>query len=116
MDMANVQLVNSIFPSSEWAIAFPYANSIYTHDSFLKAVSKFPSFCNETNMSGWTLEQTCRRELATVFAHWTQETGYRSGDSSTWWTQGLYYIEEIQKNDYISTNWSANAWPPASGK
>ena len=53
---ANVQLVQSIFPASEWASAFPYANSVYTHEGLMRAVAKFPAFCNETNLDGWTLE------------------------------------------------------------
>lgn len=52
MSMANAQRVASIFPESQWASAFPYANSVYSYDDFLKAVAKFPAFCNETNVSG----------------------------------------------------------------
>lgn len=52
MSMANAKLVASIFPESQWSSAFPMANHVYTYQKFLKAVAKFPSFCNETNIPG----------------------------------------------------------------
>ena len=79
LNLTNVKRVKSIFKAEDWPGAFPYANSVYNYDDFLKAVGKFPAFCNETALQGWSLEDTCRRELATLFAHWGQETGYRSG-------------------------------------
>lgn len=115
LNMKNVQLVQSIFPASQWPVAFPHANSVYTYDDFLKAVGKFPTFCNDNNISGNTLEQTCKRELSTIFAHWGQETGKRDPNVGEFWTQGLYYVEEIAKNDYKSYNWSGTAWPPQAG-
>ena len=78
MSMKNVQLVNKIFPASKWSTAFPHANAVYTHDNFLKAVAKFPAFCNESNKQGSTIKETCKQELSTIFAHWGQETGKRS--------------------------------------
>ena len=93
MTLKNVQLVNSIFPEEDWDVAFPHAHSIYTHENFLKAVSRFPAFCNETSESTEddpnfedALEQTCKRELATLFAHWGQETGKRSPSDGEFWT------------------------------
>lgn len=74
----NVQMVESVFPASEWSTAFPYANSFYTYDEFLKGVAKFPMFCNETALN-WPLEKSCRKELANLFAHIGQETGKREG-------------------------------------
>ena len=68
LNFTNVQLVESILPESQWSIAFPYANSFYTYDAFLRGVAEFPAFCNETNL-GQTLELSCKKELATIFAH-----------------------------------------------
>lgn len=86
-------------------------------------MAKFPAFCNETNLSGWSLEDTCKRELATIFAHWTQETGARDPSKGEFWTQALYWVQEIRCNgthdptcDDITTNWSAKAWPATKGK
>ena len=46
-----------------------------------------------------------------MFAHWGQETGKRSPSDGEFWTQALYYVEEINKGDYKSWNWSNKAWP-----
>lgn len=70
LDRENVQRVMSIFSAADWTAGFPQADPIYTYDNFLRAVAKFPSFCGETNIAGQTVEQTCRRELASIFAHW----------------------------------------------
>ena len=120
----NVQRVKRVFPETQWPIAFPYANAIYTYENFLKAVAKFPAFCGETN-NGMDLDSACKRELAGIFAHWGQETGAREW-SNTYehWQQALYWIEEIRCSgtydntcEYKSTNWSAeqDAWPPQNG-
>ncbi len=66
----NVKRVQSIMNESDWDRGFPHANAIYTYDNFLKAVAKFPHFCNESNLSYYSLDEMCRRELATIFAHW----------------------------------------------
>ena len=95
LSMKNVQLVNDIFPEEYWDIAFPLADEVYTHENFLKAVAKFPAFCNETNLSDMSLEESCRKELSTMFAHWGQETGKRDPSEGDFWTQGLYYVDEI---------------------
>ena len=116
LDMKNVQLVQSIFSESDWDVAFSYRNPIYTYDNFLKAVAKFPKFCNDNNIPGNTMEETCRRELAAMFAHWGQETGLRQPPESEFWKQGLYYVEEITKSDYKSWEWGNNdKWPNQAG-
>lgn len=45
----NVNLVKSVFPASTYSDWFPSANSIYSYDSFLRAVAKYPAFCGEHN-------------------------------------------------------------------
>ena len=58
-------LPESIF--NEWTIN---ASDIYTYQNFLKAVAKFPAFCGESNgPRGYNENDTCKRELATLFAH-----------------------------------------------
>ena len=103
-------------PESEWSTVFPLANSIYSYEGFLKSVGKFPYFCDDVDAdSGMDLETACKKELATLFAHWTQETGLHddTGANGEEWTQALYHVEEINRGDYKSTNWSADAWPPS---
>ena len=116
LSMKNVQMVQSVFPESMWATAFPIANALYTCESFLQGVAKFPKFCNDNNIPGNTMEETCRRELAAMFAHWGQETGLRQPPESEFWKQGLYYVEEITKSDYKSWEWGNNdKWPNQAG-
>ena len=79
-------------------------------------MAKFPAFCRDNNISGNTLEQTCRRELSTIFAHWGQETGKRDPNLGDFWTQGLFYVEEIAKNDYKDVLWGNDVkWPNQPG-
>lgn len=85
MTLPNVERVQSIFSEADWDEGFPLADPIYTYDNFLKAVAKFPYFCNETNIDDQTLEETCKRELASIFAHWGQETGKRSPGEGLFW-------------------------------
>ena len=53
---ANVQRVQSILSQADWDRGFPHADAIYTYDNFLKAVAKFPSFCNESNKAEYSLD------------------------------------------------------------
>ena len=85
----NVERVKIIVDAAKWADLFPLANSIYSYTEFLKAVEQFPKLCGGD-------ELTCRKELATIFAHMTQETGYHSASNRVpEWQQGLYYVREI---------------------
>lgn len=54
----------------DWDEGFPLADPVYSWEGFLKAVAQFPHFCNENNLDGWTIDDVCKRELATIFAHW----------------------------------------------
>ena len=69
----------------------------YTYDNFLKAVAKFPSVCSlKTDLSN------CRTLLATMFAHFAQETGQHNLASGTpEWRQGLYHLEEVRLTPYL---------------
>ena len=88
-------------------------------------MAKFPNFCNETNngQGSQALDDTCKRELATIFAHWGQETGKRDPSDGEFWTQALYWVQEIRCNkdtnggvadpscDYKQGGWADDAWP-----
>ena len=115
--LSNVQRVQSVFSQADWDLGFPLADPIYTYENFLKAVAKFPYFCGESNLD-LSLEDTCRRELATLFAHWGQETGKRSPGEGEFWQQALFYVEEIRCKgttdpscDYKQGGWADDAWP-----
>lgn len=66
---------------------------------FLKAVAKFPQFCNEKADSyvEATLDEVCMIELTTIFAHMTQCSGepYNSMSFNITeddWLSGLVHI------------------------
>mmetsp|Transcript_10910 Transcript_10910/g.14710 ORF Transcript_10910/g.14710 Transcript_10910/m.14710 type:complete len:154 (+) Transcript_10910:41-502(+) len=66
-DQTNVSLVKTVFPSDKWDTNF---KEPYTYDNFLRAVAKFPKFCNEIP-TGSSVSQTdiCKREVAALLGH-----------------------------------------------
>jgi len=68
-----------------WNSFFPDALAEYTYDNFLRAVSKFPKFCNDALDSSTEakLLAACKLEIATFLAHMKHESG------------SLIYMEEI---------------------
>jgi chitodextrinase len=116
---ANVRRVESIMPESAWDYYFPRRAEEYSYVRFLKAVGKFPAFCADYN-DGRDADAICRKSLATMFAHFTQETG---GHTNWWeeeeWRQGLHYIREMGWNEDMANgygicdpdSWQAKTWP-----
>ena len=94
----NVKTVESILSHEKFQEIFPKANPSYTYTNFLKAVGKFPSVCKSVKL--------CKKTLATIFAHFEQETA------------GLFYLEEIAKSNYCATwsRWVKEAYPCSPGK
>ena len=97
---ANVKLLESFFSEDNFNYLFPKRNDIYTYDSFVKAVAKFPYFCGENYRDGATDQATCARELSSLFAHIVQETSYNSqweadNRGVDLYRQGLYWLEEV---------------------
>ena len=87
---ANTKLVESILNEKDWEFLFPQRHESYTYTNFLQAVSKFPGVCHPDS------EARCRLVLATMFAHFTQETGAHNPSGGVpQWRQGLHYIEEL---------------------
>ena len=79
----NTRLVEQILSQQDWDFFFPERDPAYTYTNFLKAVSKFPAVCQPDS------PEKCRRVLATMFAHITQETGEHSDISQLPpWRQG----------------------------
>lgn len=129
LDMDNVKLVQQFLEEDDWDYFFPMRNELYTLDGFFKAVGKFPAFCGENNREQSDLE-TCKREVATLFAHFVQESSYNSNwlvsQGTALFRQGLYYINELGCHpgsagegsaacNYIWGGWSNDAWPPQDG-
>lgn len=116
----NVKRVESIVPESSWNYMFSFANTAYTYTRFLRAVGKFKGFC-ATYTDGRNSDAICRKALATMFAHFTQETGAHAPNWSEEWLQGLYFVREYQctetgpgcgyNSECSATNWQTEKWP-----
>lgn len=68
----NVKRVEGIVKASDWEYLFPLRAQAYTYSNFLKAVGKFPALCQTYN-DGRDSDAICRKELATMFAHFAQK-------------------------------------------
>lgn len=116
---ANVRRVERIVSESDWNHLFPRRAPEYTYRHFLQAIGKFPAFCGDYD-DGRDAEVVCRKALATLFAHFTQETG---GHTDAWpepqWPQGLVYLRELgwsedMPNGYglcDTGTWQGQSWP-----
>ena len=90
-EQENVELVNKILDREFWNFLFPNRVRDYDYESFLGAVARYPAFCGEATSTGYSLEETCKRELSTLFAHMIFETGgYRERPA----TQNGYFDED----------------------
>ncbi|MBV4368636.1 glycoside hydrolase family 19 protein [Erwinia phyllosphaerae] len=122
---SNVQRVEKIIDAARWDYLFPRRDAAYTYDNFLKAVGKFPRLCGDYT-DGRDADQICRKTLATMFAHFSQETGEHNvhGDVPEW-RQGLHWVREMgwvegQPNGYNGEcnpdTWQGKAWPCGKDK
>lgn len=115
----NVQRVESIISEADWDYLFPRRAPKYTYTNFLRGIGKFPAFCGDY-ADGRDAEAICRKALATMFAHFTQETG---GHTAGWpepeWRQGLVYVRELGWSEDMANGyglcdpgtWQGNTWP-----
>ena len=91
----NVKRVETILSETQWDYTFTERHQDYSYTRFLRAVAKFSAFCG-TYSDGRDSDAICRKSLATMFAHFTQETGGHNPNSSTEeWRQGLVYLREL---------------------
>ncbi|HBN6065306.1 glycoside hydrolase family 19 protein [Enterobacter cloacae] len=121
----NVKRVEGILKESDWEYLFPLRAKDYSYSNFLKAVGKFPALCDTYN-DGRDSEAICRKELATMFAHFTQETGgHESWRPEPEWRQALVYVREMgwsegQKGGYNGECnpdvWQGQTWPCGKDK
>ncbi|MFM5687477.1 hypothetical protein ACET70_22085, partial [Aeromonas caviae] len=70
----NVKLVESLLSESQFNYLFPLRAPEYTYRGLLQAAAKFPALCSNYS-EGRDAEAICRKTLATMFAHFAQETG-----------------------------------------
>ena len=70
----NVKRVERIVSSTDWQTLFAIRDASYTYTRFLQAIAKFPAVCDDYS-DGRNADAICRKGLATMFAHFAQETG-----------------------------------------
>lgn len=121
----NVKRVESVVSEQDWDYLFPMRAPEYTYSNFLKAIGKFPAVCG-TYTDGRDSDAICRKSLATMFAHFAQETGgHESWRDIPEWRQALVYLREVgwvegQKGGYNGECnpdiWQGQTWPCGKDK
>jgi len=107
----NVKRVESIVSSGQWEYLFPQRSPEYTYENFLKAVGKFPAFCGDYS-DGRDSDMICKKSLATMFAHFTQETGgHTAGLEIPEWRQGLVHVREMGWNESMKGGYNSECNP-----
>jgi chitodextrinase len=84
-----------LLSSAKWDYYFGIREPSYTYTRFLQAVAKFPAVCGDYT-DGRDADAICRHSLATMFAHFAQETGEHNASLPIpQWRQGLKYLREL---------------------
>jgi chitodextrinase len=92
---ANVKRVERLMSSAKWDYYFSIREASYEYRRFLQAVAKFPAVCGDYS-DGRNADAICRHSLATMFAHFAQETGEHNASLPLpQWRQGLKYLREL---------------------
>jgi chitodextrinase len=117
---ANVRRVEAIVDASRFEYLFPLRAPEYTYRGFLQAVAKFPAVCDDY-ADGRDADAICRKTLATMFAHFAQETGaHESWRPIEEYRQALAYVREMGWNEGARDGyngeckvdgWIADTWP-----
>jgi len=108
---SNVKCVEGVVSASDWEFLFPQRTPEYTYTNFLKAVGKFPAFCGDYD-DGRDADKLCRTSLATMFAHFTQETGgHTAGLAVPEWRQGLVHVREMGWNEEMRGGYNSECNP-----
>lgn len=135
---ANVKRIQRVLPEGTFNAMFPRANlglgpaagnGPYSYYNFLKAAAMWPAFCNEAANAGVDLDTMCKKEMASMFAHFAQEVGEHDVHSIyPTWQQGLYHFVEMGCSDdptksgceyrggtCESSTWMGQTWPCPAG-
>ncbi|HVI54037.1 MAG TPA: glycoside hydrolase family 19 protein [Luteibacter sp.] len=116
----NVRRVEAIVDEARFDYLFPLRAPEYTYRGFLQAVAKFPAICDDYT-DGRDAEAICRKTLATMFAHFAQETGaHESWRPIEEYRQALAYVREMgwsegahdgYNGECKVEGWIAETWP-----
>jgi len=91
----NVKRVEFILSEENYEDLFPRRHPGYTYKRLLQAIGKFPAICSYVGQEEKS-DAICRKTLATMFAHFTQETGNHNPSDKEYdeWRQGLSVVRE----------------------
>ena len=91
----NVKRVEFILSEENYEDLFPRHHPSYTYRRLLQAIAKFPAVCSYVGREEES-DAICRKTLATMFAHFTQETGAHNPSDKEFdeWRQGLNVVRE----------------------
>jgi len=91
----NVKRVEFILSEENYEDLFPRRHPSYTYKRLLQAIAKFPAICAYVGREDQS-DAICRKTLATMFAHFTQETGNHNPSDKEYdeWRQGLNVVRE----------------------
>lgn len=117
----NVRRVERLLTANDWQLLFPMRDASYSYTRFLQAVAKFPAICGDYG-DGRNADAICSKGLATMFAHFVQETGaHDPGSPTQQWRQGLYFLREAGCSDSGTacgynaecspSTWQGQTWP-----
>jgi len=128
---ANVRRIIRMMDEDQFEYLFYMRRPPYTYIDFIKAAAKWPRFCGEmseahtlidTTDKSAAMDTSCKGEMASMFAHFSQEVGAHTGGEE--WREGLYFSEEIGCENGVCiaynapcTNgtWTQFAYPCGSG-
>jgi chitodextrinase len=107
----NVKRLESVLSESQFEFLFPLRAPEYSYRGLLQAAAKFPALCGGYQ-DGRDAEAICRQSLATMFAHFAQETGaHDRSRSQPEWRQGLYWVREMGWNETMRGGYNAECSP-----
>ncbi|MGL4249140.1 MAG: glycoside hydrolase family 19 protein [Aeromonas sp.] len=107
----NVKRVEGLLNESQFNYLFPLRAPEYTYRGLLQAAAKFPALCGDYS-DGRNAEAICRNTLATMFAHFAQETGgHESGRPEAEWRQALVYVREMGWTEDMRGGYNAECNP-----
>ncbi len=117
---ANVRRVESLLDARQFDYLFPLRAPEYTYLGLLQAFAKFPAVCADY-ADGRDADLICRRTLATMMAHFAQETGGHDAHAGVpEWRQGLVHVREMGWNEETPDGyagecnpdtWQGKTWP-----
>lgn len=116
----NVRRIESIFSNAQFEFVFSKRAPEYTYRGLLQALAKFPAVCASYATPAQS-DAICRKTLATMVAHFAQETGGHDASSPIpQWRQALVHVREMGWNETMRngyngecnpTTWQGKTWP-----